>query len=124
MTSSASTGQTPGIITADPQDPLPESNWAPRRWYAFLSLGLGFILALVSITNGGHGVGWIMAFLIAGGVFYMVAPSAEQAVKMLAAVSAMKGGVSFKTSSSVTTPEGGEASTTSSAEQAGKVASE
>lgn len=137
--------------TADPQDPLPESNWVARRWFVFLLAGLTLVaiaailyllhslgtatldvIARLSTTRDvraldqslevvraiitglvqlGRGlVGVIFALLIA----YLIAPSAEQATKMLATVWAWKGGISTSSTARSTAPDGStaEASTT------------
>lgn len=116
-TSSAS----PPLI-ADPQDPLPESNWLWRRILAFAIVGvIGWqqvmagnriarwgdsgspkeaIDALLNMTH------WHMGVL--GGILllYMVAPSAEQVAKILATLSAWKSGISTAVMSKVDTTKG------------------
>ena len=114
MTSTSSPDKPAGLV-ADPQDPLPESDWGPRRWFAFLSLFATVLLAAVSLQKNGVGISWVISFGMLNAFLYLVAPSGEQAVKMIVAGSAMKAGVSFRTSSNVTNPDGGTASDTSSA---------
>ncbi|MBU0801690.1 MAG: hypothetical protein KKA05_11910 [Alphaproteobacteria bacterium] len=130
MTKGASSiSDPPAEARADPQDPLPESNWLWRRLIVVVSacvitgiiVGAGLLIralgehepitainALLSIVH------WLCAILIVDRVLYMVAPSAEQVTKMLATVSALKSGVSFRTSTEVV-GDGIKASTTSSA---------
>jgi len=117
-------------VAVDPQDPLPESNWIPRRrlafgvtsatfiynvmvWWAlaFRPLPLATIEALTTLAV------WTWVGVLVMWVLYLVAPSAEQAAKMLATVSALRGGVAFRSSAQVQTPQGGTATTTL---QAGK----
>lgn len=117
-------------VAVDPQDPLPESNWIPRRrlafgvtsatfiynvmvWWAlaFRPLPLATIEALTTLAV------WTWVGVLVMWVLYLVAPSAEQAAKMLATVSALRGGVAFRSSAQVSTPQGGSATTTL---QAGK----
>lgn len=126
MTSTASPDKPAGLV-ADPQDPLPESDWGPRRWFAFLSLFATVLLAAVSLQKNGVGISWVISFGMLNAFLYLVAPSGEQAVKMIVAGSAMKAGVSFRTSSNVTTPDGAataSSSATPTAPPSEKVASE
>jgi hypothetical protein len=138
--------------TADPQDPLPESNWVWRRVFVLALAGLslvaiGIILfmlfglgkatldviarlsaardvkaledaigAIGKIIDGlvrlGIGVeGILFALLLA----YLIAPSAEQAAKMLATVWAWKGGISTSSTARSTAPDGSSAEATTSA---------
>lgn len=116
--------------TVDPQDPLPESNWFWRRvfifaltgvllfgvyWYvdtlatAALLLNETAIQGLISLLK-------IVLFLVAGNqALYLVAPSAEQAGKWLATLSAWKSGVSTSSTSTATAPDGSRATATTSA---------
>ena len=132
--------------TADPQDPLPESNWTWRRYFVFglavlavgalavilfMLYGLGTetldVIARLSgardvraldqslevigaiieglVRLGVHLSGIIFALLIA----YLIAPSAEQATKMIATVWAWKGGVSTSSVSRSYAPDGSKA---------------
>jgi len=86
---------TPPEIVVDNQDPLPESNWGYRRGFAFLAL-IALLLIKVYETFMDRQA-WltdllILAILIA----YMIAPSAEQATKMLATASMLKQGVTLR----------------------------
>lgn len=58
---------------------------------------------------------WAMIVIIAGHVLYLIAPSAEQAAKMLATVSAWKAGVSTASLSRSIAPDGGRAEAATSA---------
>jgi hypothetical protein len=121
------------LPTADPQDPLPESNWFWRRifvgvicatllflvwWYAdaiakvALQDGKGVVesvLGLVSLLK--------LALYLLGMVImlYLIAPSAEQAGKWLATISAWKGGVSTSSQSRAVGPDGSTAEASTSA---------
>jgi hypothetical protein len=94
----------------DCQDPLPESNWLYRRWLVFAgealrAVGLAFIMfALYGVATtgpaGAEATGylyqlgvWLIILSLVDRVLYLVAPSAEQATKMMATVSAWRGGV-------------------------------
>jgi hypothetical protein len=131
----ASAGPPP---TADPQDPLPESNWKWRRWYVFgattaCSVGILVILVMLYRIARVDLVGrqtdkttlatiealyqlgrWLVFLTLVDRVLYLIAPSAEQATKMLATVSALKSGVGFASSSKASGPQG-EASSASTA---------
>lgn len=94
--------------TVDLQDPLPESSWLWRRifvyavtaavlwmlWGAIIQLGnvalveprLG-VPALLSLCK------WIIGMTALMATYYMVAPSAEQIVKMLKTAALLRGGV-------------------------------
>lgn len=124
--------------TADPQDPLPESNWRWRRIFVFSTTvlcSLGILIIMVMLyrivqvdLSGRQGVqttlatiealyklgAWLVILTLVDRVLYLIAPSAEQATKMLATVSALKSGVGFSSFSRAVGPEG-EASSTSSA---------
>lgn len=113
--------QDPSLV-ADPQDPLPESNWLWRRLLAFAIVGvIGWqqVMAGDRIARWGDGgspkeaidallnmTHWHMGVL--GGVLllYMVAPSAEQVAKILATLSAWKSGISTAVMSKVDTAKG------------------
>lgn len=57
---------------------------------------------------------WMLVVIIIDRVLYLIAPSAEQAAKMMATVSAWKGGIST-TSTATTSGPGGTATTTTTA---------
>lgn len=104
--------------TIDPQDPLPEASWFWRRVFVFsvtaavlflvngamLRLGAAALLqpergitALLSLSKT---LLYLVAMLV---LFYMVAPSAEQIVKMLQTARLYRAGVQFAATS---TPAG------------------
>lgn len=116
--------QTPRVL-ADPQDPLPEASWLWRRVFTFVVLGVAFLIliGLATATNrivgnvvgriasmDAHNVAQItivalntmldmfkMMFYIAlvAITYYMVAPSAEQIVKVIQTAGLLKSGVSI-----------------------------
>jgi hypothetical protein len=115
-------------VTVDPQDPLPESNWFWRRvfiflltwtllagvyWYvdtladAALLLNETAISGLISLLKLAL---WIVAGLI---TLYLIAPSAEQAGKWIATLSAWRSGVTTTSTSTATSPTGSATATTS-----------
>lgn len=117
-------GVDPATARVDVQDPLPEANWFWRRTYTFiLSLvTLAFIWygcealyrlnrpdELYSITR------YMIAILAMLITYYMVAPSAEQIVKLIQAARLLReGGVITRTATAVT-PEGGRTQVTTTA---------
>ncbi len=120
-------------LLADPQDPLPESNWLWRRIYIFIAAlvhgaFLGVILWMLHTIATGvigqvnsanstqialqavdalYNLGfWIVMLSLVDRALYLIAPSAEQAAKMLATLSAWKSGISTTMTSRVATPQG------------------
>lgn len=106
----------------DPQDPLPESNWIPRRWSSFAVCLGGAAVILIVIR-----VLWLIASgsaeprvlipivdalsLIAGlavlvvvidRILLMVAPSAEQAIKMIQTAGLLLRGVTLRSETRTT----------------------
>lgn len=84
----------------DPQDPLPEPTWLWRRLYVF-AVSIAF-LALISLAAHSLSqiaalhpetgirallevIKWLIAALVCVLTYYLVAPSAEQIVKMIQA---------------------------------------
>ena len=104
-----------GSASVDPQDALPESNWVPRRWYVFATTAGSLLIVLYGLAvKADPGVLIALIVLVSLlALFYMVAPSAEQFGKIAQAVSAMKAGVTFKTSSSANVGAGTATSSTS-----------
>lgn len=119
--------------TADPQDPLPESNWFWRRvfvgvicaallflvwWYAdaigdvALKGGTGVVEAVTGLVGLLKLALYLLGMVI---MLYLIAPSAEQAGKWLATVSAWKGGISTSSQSRATGPDGSVAEASTSA---------
>lgn len=70
------------------------------------------ILALYKLGS------WSMIVLLVGHILYLIAPSAEQAAKMMATVSAWRGGISTSTTSRATGPEGTAETTTTTGKAA------
>ena len=94
--------------TVDLQDPLPEASWLWRRVFVFATTAAvlfmlwGAIdrLAAVALSAPQLGVPallslckWIIAFSGVMATYYMVAPSAEQIVKMLKTAALLRSGV-------------------------------
>lgn len=137
-TPTASAGPPPRVVL-DAQDPLPESSWGWRRglvfWgHAMQCVAIGYILFLMwkiaNIMEGTDSVGgliqvigaltkiafWVVCIMALDRTLYLIAPSAEQATKMIQTVSAWKAGVPTKTHQQVTaTTQGVVATATSEA---------
>lgn len=106
-------------IVPDPQDPLPESNWFWRRLLAF---GMVIFFAwqlhlsgnrMARAADANHAADvllsyskWIIVAWLVTTMLYMIAPSGEQVVKMLATLSAWKSGISTAISSHVDAKHG------------------
>lgn len=112
---SAKVGDDPATAQIDIQDPLPETNWFWRRVYTFvLSLvSVGMIwYALEAVTNAGDmdSIYRIARYMIGVHVllitYYMVAPSAEQIVKLIQAAKLLQAGVPITRRASVQGPQG------------------
>lgn len=114
MTDKITTEEIP-TVTVDVQDPLPEQDWFWRRTFSFgLSIAcIGFIWygiealwdlrqpeAIYRVTRYMIGV---LAMVI---LFYMVAPSAEQIVKLIQAAKTLRAGVPMTRTARVETPSG------------------
>lgn len=129
-TGPAATASPPQTAVADPQDPLPESNWFWRR--VFVGVICAALLALVwyrtevigqaALSGKAGAVDGLVDLLklslyLTGLVImlYLIAPSAEQAGKWLATISAWKGGVSTTSTSKATASDGSTAQATTSA---------
>lgn len=91
-----------GRAFVDPQDPLPESNWIPRRHFVAWSMIGAFLLLALGMWKG-SATGLlvsIVCYCALVAVLYLVAPSAEQFANIAQHVAAMKSGITFKSSSS------------------------
>ena len=136
MTGPAATTSPPQTATADPQDPLPESNWFWRRlfvgiicaailvivwWYAddIGEVALKGGAGTVEAVNGLVGLLKLSLYLLGLVIMlYLIAPSAEQAGKWLATISAWKGGVSTASHSKAVASDGSTAEATTTAGKA------
>jgi hypothetical protein len=114
-------------VVLDPQDPIPESNWIPRRLLIASgviigSAGIAYVLFLIgqlgkakpleaieALVSVAH---WILALMVIDRILYLVAPSAEQVTKMFATLSAWKNGITFRSTATATTPDGGKVTAT------------
>ena len=120
----------PKRLIVDPQDPLPESNWIPRRWFVFagratqtlLVAACGSAIFLLGDDDATRAIGALLAIvyclcglLALDALLYLVAPSAEQATKMIQMVSALRSGVSFRSTASAQTPDASVVATTTAA---------
>lgn len=99
----------------DVQDPLPENNWLWRRTYVFVFslLSTAAIWFGLEALNGLQDAAsiflltrwmiWVHLTLI---VFYMLAPSAEQIVKVIQTARLLKSGVTISRSATVDDAQG------------------
>ena len=107
--------------TVDLQDPLPEASWLWRRVFVFATTAAVFWmlwaaidrLAAVALAAPHLGVPallslckWIIGFSGMMATYYMVAPSAEQIVKMLKTAALLRSGVQVAGSRVSDTPSG------------------
>lgn len=110
------------VPPADPQDPLPESNWIPRRWSSFaVCLGgailIGLVIrilwliahgtaeprVLIPIVNALSSIAGLMVLVIViDRILLMVAPSAEQAIKMIQTAGLLLRGVTLRSETRTT----------------------
>lgn len=110
----------PMKVVVDPQDPLPESNWIPRRWFVFLGrltqtalvAACAYAIFLLGSADPTKAIGALLAivYCLCGiialdALLYLVAPSAEQATKMIQTVAALRSGVTFHSKTTAQTPE-------------------
>lgn len=108
-------------LQADVQDPLPESNWLYRRWFIFVLstiniIGLWWIGRHVQDHDAAFR--WLLLFQWFLITYYLIAPSAEQVVKMIQSASMFKQGVVTTTTATVNSSTGQASSQTT----VGKVA--
>lgn len=109
----------------DPQDPLPEGSFTYRRLLTFL-ISISVIILLWRVTGKLGEIasspddklaaqaiaglirmtGWALLCWGLTILLYLVAPTAEQLGKLLATLSALKSGVSFRSSASASSVQG------------------
>lgn len=116
MSGEVQSGEPP--LLADPQDPLPESNWLWRRLLTFgIVIFIAWQLHLagtrIARVGGEHSQDvlltlskWLIVAWLISVLLYMIAPSAEQVAKMLATLSAWRSGISTAVTSRVATKQG------------------
>jgi len=87
-------------------EPLAHSNWKARREYAFVLTITLLVVLVLSIVLDRHvdPVAWLISLVVS---LFLVAPSAEQATKMLATAAALRAGVSFRSTAEVDPSTGG-----------------
>jgi hypothetical protein len=105
----------------DLQDPLPEASWLWRRVFTFsVTAAVLYMLwitidrlAGVALSAPSLGVPallslckWIIGFTAMNVTYYMVAPSAEQIVKMMKTASLLRSGLQIHGSRTEDTPDG------------------
>lgn len=126
---SATATNDPATAQVDVQDPLPETDWFWRRlftflftlvsaafvWYGFEALwGLQDVASIYRVTRYMIGVHVMLI------TYYMVAPSAEQIIKIIQSAKIIRAGIPITRSVAAETPQGGrvEAKTVAGAPEA------
>ena len=111
--SSSASSAGPPPVTATAVEPIAVSFWKNRVVYVALVTAALMAALFYSIAVDRHvsTVAWLLSTMF---ILYLVAPSAEQAIKMLATVSALRAGVAF-TSTADVDQKAGTASSTSTA---------
>lgn len=121
MSDTTETGNTAQVdpataVRVDVQDPLPETSWLWRRIYvftfsmisvAFIMYGLQSLYQMQDIESVYRITRYMIAIHAMLILFYMVAPSAEQIVKLIQASRIIQSGVPMSRSAVAETPEGG-----------------
>ena len=124
MTEELRIADNPATASIDAQDPLPEQDWTWRRAYTYAltitaCIGVGYTLHALRDTGdieALYGVAWWMLAIIAMlATYYMVAPSAEQIVKLIQAAKLLQAGIPMTRSAVVQTAQGGRAEVTTTA---------
>jgi hypothetical protein len=94
-------------VKATSVDPLAHSNWKGRRAYAYAVTAVLLAIMAYAVYYEKTGTLDVLAWLLSTMfVLWMVAPSAEQAVKMLATAAALRSGVAFSASAEVDEKQG------------------
>lgn len=115
---SATVGDGTAAPRVDVQDPLPETDWFWRRTYTFtltlVSLAmLWYVIETLWALKQAESLYRIGRYLIGVIVmlvtYYMVAPSAEQIIKIIQSAKLLRAGIPITRSASVETPQGGRA---------------
>lgn len=110
---SIKTGADPATAQLDVQDPLPETNWFWRRVYTFvLSLvSVAFIMYGLEALQGlgdNENIYRVTRYMIGVHVmlitYYMVAPSAEQIIKIIQSAKIIRSGIPITRSASMQSP--------------------
>lgn len=114
----------PATAIIDAQDPLPETDWFWRRLFTFIFtlLSIAFIwsgLASLQQLSDADSIYKITRYMIGVHVllvtYYMVAPSAEQIIKIIQSAKLLRAGVPISRTAVVQTPTGGRAEVTTKA---------
>jgi hypothetical protein len=108
-------------------DPLPESSWFWRRVLVFGLCTIGVIgiwIMVQTMVNLASNqptlivgafvkiIGWLLVLVWFAMTYYLIAPSAEQVVKMVNLAGMLKGGASWITTATAAGSDGGQATTT------------
>ena len=99
----------PPVASVDVQDPLPEASWFWRRTFAFLLTSVICVqLYLLSRNIGNHddAYWWTLLLLWFVILFYLVAPSAEQIIRIIQSARIIRGGGTMEKESTSETLQG------------------
>ena len=129
QSNSASATADPATSRVDVQDPLPETDWFWRRLFTFIFtlLSVAFIwygLASLQQLGEADAIYRVTRYMIGVHVmlitYYMVAPSAEQIIKIIQSAKIIRAGIPITRSVAAETPQGGrvEAKTVAGAPEA------
>lgn len=102
----------PPPVTATSAEPIAVSFWKNRVAYVYAVTAALMVVLAGAIVADRHvvTVAWLLGTMF---VLYLVAPSAEQAVKMLATAAALRAGVAFSSSAEVDQRKGTASSSSS-----------
>lgn len=116
MTDNPSTGNTAHTVdptaAVDVQDPLPESNFFWRRVFAYVGSAallalLGYVIFKMEEPESLRLAALYLAVLLWFSItYYMIAPSAEQIVRIIQAAKVLKAGVPISRSARAETDQG------------------
>lgn len=121
---SAAAGPDPATARVDVQDPLPETNWFWRRVYTFTLSLISIALVIYGAQvlhelKDNENVYRVTRYMIGVHVllitYYMLAPSAEQMVKLIQTAKLLGAGVPITRKAVAETPDGGRTEVTTTA---------
>lgn len=105
----------PATARVDVQDPLPETNWLWRRLFTFIFALISVVLITYALQSlhqmqdadkvyrmGRYMIGVHVLLM----TYYMLAPSAEQMVKLIQSARLIREGATISRTAAVETPEG------------------
>lgn len=85
---------TPAPKPAQDAAPIPVSRWDARKSFVYL-VEIFLFVALGLAIHTGNGVPWVIGGIVCVALGFVLAPSAEQAIKGLSYARALAAGVTF-----------------------------